>query len=384
MKRHHVIRSFVRGQLPVWGALLALTLLLAPSAARAEPFAFDDVFLGRYVKQTRETRLIEGGIRFEIAPVTAAAKGSISKIRADYPEVNPIFDLLGDVDASSLANADAADIRAELLSLRGLSPQERAAIDTLFPVSGGGSDTQRAVEAVNKLAPFLSDGEQAIAFSLSPFLLANFDPIQLTLEFPLSGFSMAEGTDFTTGNLNLDLLFGHHFGDTVSFGLSYGITMYAPTAGERSDALALGNLLGAPRFDHHYLTLAPYIVLGVDFGIVKLQTHLDVVDMLAVRGTTDDAVTVLLRYGFSAMLTVGEIFGFNVELEGAADIKAGGAFESLFLAGGPRLNLWGFKLAAGVQIPLLTPAGGSIFTAGSSDTDAYAKVNVIVTGGFSF
>ncbi|MBI5040040.1 MAG: hypothetical protein HZB57_02200, partial [Gammaproteobacteria bacterium] len=108
------------------------------------------------------------------------------------------------------------------------------------------------LDAVHLLAPVLTEEEEAVSFSLSPYFLVNLDPLTIGLEVPMAGFVQPGDTVFMLANANLDLRFGHHFGDAIPFGLSYGVQAWFPTGGARADTLALANLLAAPRFLHQH------------------------------------------------------------------------------------------------------------------------------------
>lgn len=361
----------------------ALVLLVAATVGAA-PFENDDLFFGRAVKQSRETRVVEGGVRFEIAPVRAISKEAMGEFRAEHPELDPVFEYLQRVDPAVLADASAEGLRDALLALPGLTSGDRAAIDTAFPEGAASADVQRAVDAVHLLAPVLTEDEEAVSFALAPYVIVNLAPIAIALEVPMAGFVAGGDTDFTLANANLDLRFGHTFGESIPVGLSYGFHSWFPTGGERADSLALANLLAAPRYLHQSLSFEPYVVGGVDFGFLYLQAHLGLVTLVPVREGPREDTSLLLGYGVSLVLQGWGIVALNVELAGAANLASAGDLATLSLGIGPRLNVFGFKLAAAVQIPFAVGEKRTYSTFGGAGVASPADINVVVSTGFAY
>lgn len=369
-------------------ALLAAALILAAllddaPAAATEPFANNTLFAGREVKQSTGTRTWEAGLRFEIAPIRQVAQAGIRDYVDRHDEIQPVYEYAQAIDPHVLASGSAAEIVNAMLKIEWLDDSDRSTIRRVFQ-DAEQAQVDQVVTTLHQLAGLLADEETAVAFSLSPYFLYNFKYVDITVEFPLAGFVTEADSDLTIGNLNADLRFGHHFGDDVAVGFSYGIAVFLPTAGERAETLALQNALEAPRFVHHYLTLAPYVGAGLDlWGIAKIQTHMELLDLLGVRDNPARTVGVAFRWGVSLILAVFDVFAVNVELDGAVDLKDAPDFDALYLTGGLRGNIYGVKLGAAVQTPLNLVTGSGLSTREEAIANA-AEVNVVVTLGFAW
>jgi len=357
---------------------------LSASSARAEPFDHDDLFFGRAVKQSTAWRRFDFQLRLDLAPGQAVSRVVIQGFRRDHPEIDPLFDYLFDrsVDIDQMGTMGADGIRSELLGIDGLSPTDRASIEGVFD-NASPQELQAIERGVHDLGPLLNNKEEAISFAITPRVVANFDVVQVTVELPLAGFVLGGTTDFTVGNLGLDARFGHTFGDNLSFGLTYGLAVYAPTAGARASSLGYQNPLVAPSFFQEYLTIAPYIAIGLDVGIVQLHSYVECIDAIGVRGDPDNSQAVALRYGVAAILDIASVFAVNVELDGAKSILSGEAFEALSLTGGLRADLFGFTLGLGVHVPVALMSGDRWGSSTETLVSA-AAVDVVLTLGFGF
>jgi hypothetical protein len=129
--------------------------------------------------------------------------------------------------------------------------------------------------------------------------------------------------------------------------------------------------------------LAAYVGIGLDlFGVVN-QAHAELLDLLGVRDDPARSVGVAFRWGTSLVLAVFEAFAFNIELDGALDLKDAPDFDALYLTGGLRGNIQGVTLGAAVQTPLRLLTGGGRTTREETLANA-AEVNVVVTVGYTF
>ena len=364
--------------------VLVLAGLLLALPVSAQPFAFDDLFAGRAIKQTKETRVFEGGVRFAVAPVHAAAKDAIGDYKTEHPDEGQVLDLLQSMDVDALRSVSYDELRSELLAASSLTPEEKDLVSATMSSAGDSPEADDFMRVVRAFAVVLSDDEDAVSFALAPYALVNLEWLSIELEFPLAGFARSSDTDFTTGNLNLDLRFGHTFGETVPFGLSYGLALYTPTAGERARSLALQNPIGAVRFDYRFLTIAPYVVAGLDLQWVKLQTYAELLDLLGVRGNPERKLQLALRYGVSAMFTVYDVFAVNAELDGSVDLKDAASFEALYFTAGLRGNILGFKLGAAVQIPIALTSDDTYAQSGGVAFASPAAINVMFHVGFAY
>ena len=156
---------------------------------------------------------------------------------------------------------------------------------------------------------------------------------------------------------------------------------------EGASAAQTADLFSTPKFAYGYLTLAPYLVAGVDFTWVTLQASVEIDSMHAVRG--DPSVTSIqyLRYGAGVVVlprlnpkwTVSAIG----ELNGLAPIHNAGPYNALFGLAGVQLRLYLLKLAIAVQVPLVSHQE-NLGQIGGIDFGSLAKYYVLTRLAFVF
>ena len=298
----------------------------------SKAFALGTMINGRSIKPAAGAHLIRVGINSRIAPVRAVTKSQLDSYTASYPEMGQVVDLAQQVDLEQIESGTAAEIEAEFLAIEGLSDEERQAIESV--------DFASQQQAISTLVEVVNDPEEAITFSIEPFLNANFDVFGVTLFVPLAGFSHGSDATFEMGNLTLDGRFGHYEevpGAVV--GVSYGLSLSAPTGTERSDSVALSNMLDSPRFRHAYLGIEPYLGFGMDAKYIIIQMECGVSQLNRVRTAESPDGISYFRYGGAFSLVPFEVIALTFEVTGGANIDQAEAFNILQLTGSLRARI---------------------------------------------
>jgi hypothetical protein len=312
-------------------------------------FHLGRLFSMRSVKPSASEEIFVVGMVVRMAPVQAVIKSELESLKQDYPELDEGLALLQQVDIDELeAELDALEgsagqIPAEYLAATGLTESQQ---DLL-------GDMNR--EALRAVVEAVQDPEEAITFSMEPFVTFNFDLLSVSVVLPMAGFSHGGETSFDLGNITTDLRFGHHFGSGPTFGLSYGLTINAPTGTERADALALTGVLKSPRFLHAYLGLQPYLLMGLDLRYVLLQLDVGVSDLIRVRDSDGADNVFYMRYGAGLSLVPVDSTSIFAEFVGAVGIENADAYNIHLLTSGLRFHLAGIELAAAIQLPIVAP-----------------------------
>ena len=309
------------------------------------------------------------GIRLSGSPMEAITKQAIADAKAQNPQVEPVFDVLKQVDPAPLEQLNMSQIQTELLAIPGLTTAQKEAISDL-PLN---EQTKQQVLAVLEI---LQDKEESFAFAASPYAQIRFSGGMLTAAVPFAAFYLSESTAYSMGNVNLDLRFSHTTPGPASIGLAYGIHLYAPTGTERANSIALNNVLEGPAYLHEYLTPAVYIVLAADMTILSFIAHGEVVPMFAVRGSPAQDLMIYGRYGFGLGLNLA-IVKAQVEVAATSSLKSAKGFETMVLLASLGFDLAILRTQIGVQLPLIpidSTAAGALPSADFSNAPDYTLV----------
>ena len=312
-------------------------------------FHLGRLFSMRSVKPSASQEMFVVGMVVRMAPVQAVIKSELESLKQDYPELDEGLALLQQMDIDELeAELDALEgasdqIPAEYLEATGLTESQQELL----------GDMNR--EALRAVVETVQDPEQAITFSMEPFVTFNFDLLSVSVVLPMAGFSHGGETSFDLGNVTTDLRFGHHFGSGPTFGLSYGLTVNAPTGTQRADALALTGVLKSPRFLHAYLGLQPYLLMGLDLRYVLIQLDVGISDLIRVRDSDGADNIFYMRYGAGLSLVPVDSTSIFAEFVGAVGIENADAYNIHLLTSGLRFHLAGIELAAAIQLPSVAP-----------------------------
>ncbi len=373
---------------------LCVTLAGAAPARAGDPFGFSDLFFGRSIQKTTKSRRAELGLRFSIAPVKAVMQHEVDGLRQQVaeqcPECNAVIDqaIARHVTPQAVRTANSPEALRSLIEQKAggtLSADEQLALDNaVIYLNDHPTERDQLLGQSGLLAEVVDayTNRDGVAFGIEPYAEVNFKWLQLGIAVPLAGFFKDTVSDFALGNIGLDARIGHHFGEKVSFGVGYGLSVNLPSGTGKADTLGLSNMLYAPRFLHEYMTVSPFVTLGLDLRYVSLLAHAELFNLMGVRGGEDYMGG--LHYGVAAMLTLFDLFALNVEFDGFQNVKNAAAFNSLFLTAGVRFKFWIVKPSAAVQIPLATEDERAFGRVAGLALGSPAKFNVIVGLGFEF
>ena len=377
---------------PVLSLIGACVAALAwPAAAVAGPFNNGDLFVGRTVKIASDDRTFSAGANFQVAPVNAIVHSVVKKAMdaatAQNPQAAALLKYAGTPEVKKATqNADPQAFKAAILAemkKQGQTPTaaQQTAIDGVAADSSKLKQMATIIDAIN----IANQPEQALTFSLEPYVTLNLKPVMITARVPLAGFRTDKsGANLSLGNLGLDLKTGDAYGVSgAAFGWSLGASLYAPTGTEEADTIALSNILAAPRYLHNYLTVAPYAVIGGDLAIFKLTARAEYVDMRPTRGANDLRRMAYLNYGAGLLADLGFV-GLSLELDGLRAIENAPAMDNVWLAtGGVRTYMGPVQFGLGIQVPLVT-AGSAAGSMGGVNLGSPSKYNVLFNGQIKF
>lgn len=340
-----------------------------PEMPSITPFKLGKLFSVRAVPPPVDVQQIGFGVDFRISPVRAVAKAQIQNLKNDYPDLSEVIELAKEVDLELIESKSGEEIEAMFLSINGLSTEEKKAIQEV--------DFEASKETLLLVLEVAQDPEDAVTFSIEPFVSFSIDPLTTTLVVPLAGFVLGDDSSFEFGNLMVDLRFAHDVSEDLRWRVAYGASFFAPTGTSRSDALALNNPLEAPRWLHRYLGMEFYSAAGVDFEYLLLQADVGLSSLIGVRDGARPQNSVYFRYGFAVTATPGDIISLDLELSGGVGISDARAFDVHYFTGGLRFHLAGIQPAVGVQIPLYLPDRTVFGSYSGLDFASPAAINVL-------
>ena len=169
-------------------------------------FHLGRLFSMRSVKPSASQEMFVVGMVVRMAPVQAVIKSEMENLKNEYPELEEGLELLQHVDIEELdAELDALEgstdqIPSEYLEATGLTGSQQELLGSLDR------------EALKAVVETVQVPEEAITFSMEPFVTFNFDLLSLSVVLPMAGFSHGGETSFDLGNITTDLRFGHQFG----------------------------------------------------------------------------------------------------------------------------------------------------------------------------
>lgn len=349
-----------------------LTWMLAlvwSSNAMASGFAGNELWVGRSVKQSKKERDFTIGIDAKFSPMDIANQGIQDEAKNamvdQCNQLGVVADCNGAVDQAFDAIAAIPDSQWDAIKNLTSNPTllEQELIKAGVPADSAAA-VRNYVENPNAdvtpaealdLAKAVSR-QKGVTILLEPYANLNFDLVEFQLGVPMIINVYDSSTDFTLGNFNTDLKFGHLWDSGVAtVGLSYGVHLYFPTAyQDRANAAAFGDLFQTPKYLHGYMSFAPYIVTGVDLPFIAIQVYAEIASMHKVWGGTTGQSKHIQYFKYGTGLTILPDFVISIiaELDGMVPINNASAFNTLFVVGGLRLNIVWFSFSAAVQAPV--------------------------------
>jgi hypothetical protein len=357
-------------------ALLLVVLAgMAPAGATAKskPFQGSELIVGRSVKQPAGSKIFSTGLNVAFAPMDLAYKmvGDQAKTKAvdavcknsTDPNcrdtaagwVENAMDALAGIPDSDWQRIEAAAsnpgaLDQELQQAGVTDAQARADVQRFVDeIPGSPSDKQAALRLARNVAT-----RRGLNILMEPFLGVNLKWIEITALFPFTIRTVDGSTSANMGNITLDLKSGGVWElGAVSLALSGGLSTYLPSGMRDSDDSARADLFQTPKYLHSYLSLAPYLVLGLDVAQwVQFQTHLEFVTMHGVRDDPDESSRQYLKYGAGLVLLPRIFISIVAELNGLSPIRNSDAMNALFVAGGLQFKFWIMRISIAAQAPV--------------------------------
>jgi len=379
-----------------------LVLLAFPTAAAAKHKPFDgaEMLTGRSLKPAVETRRFRVGLDLGVSPM-AAALGSLKKelegqaiqkaCDAGVPNceatVQQGFDALARVPDSTWDQLEAAASLTEaqaVQQLKAAGVTDPYVLDTVASYIAKSSPDERrqAVQA----ARIAAKADNAVNLLMEPFASLNTRYIEVGLSFPFT-LRVGDGaTEADFGNMTVDLRSGGTWSlQGVALGVTGGLTGYLPTGTRAADHSARADIFQAPKVLHQYLTLAPYLVLGIDVGgWIAVVGHLEYLAGIGVRDGPLHASTHVFKYGLGTVVLPRIFINILAELNGMVSLKNAEAFDVLSVTGGLQFHIAFFRLALAVNAPIWTGKRPDTTTLGGVPVGRLSTLSVLARASFQF
>lgn len=377
--------------------------LLSVTSATAAPFEGTELLVGHGVKANSNSKIFSAGVTVSFAPLNVllsskrgelidygiqeACSGSADPAACEAAaktHSDQAMDALGKVNESqwdtvSNAATDSAALSAALASA-GLDAQQTSEV-VAFVEQVPAANRKSAVDISKTLAK-----QEGSLFLVEPNFELNFDLISARASVPLAMMKFEDSSDWSLGNITLDVELGGTWGGAIaSMGLSGGLMAYLPTGSTSTDALALSDFFQAPKYAHQYLGLVPYLAAGLDGTFASLQLYGQLVNELPVRDTEGLSTMQYLKWGtgvtllqqYSPIAIIGEI-------NGLVPVNNADLYDAVFAVIGVQLNVIYVKAAVAVQLPIVSPTDEQTSSIEGVDVGEMAKYSIVSRLMFSF
>ncbi len=334
-------------------------------------FGGADLLVGRTMKQPTGDRVFTVGLDFGVAPLDVGLSAGRDQLVSDA--VNSACNGVAD-QATCKANADTAlkslgtVSDADWAKIKAAAGGDPATMVPLLEAAGvSPADANQIAKLVSQTSPaqrqqvvdLVHRTQSGANILFDPYIDVNLKWVDLKAEIPFTLAILNGSPKASMANVGLDVKSGYAWEwGPIGVGISGGVSMYFPTGMEGASAAQTADLFSSPKFAYGYLTVAPYLVTGVDFTWVTLQASLELDSMHGVRG--DPAFTSIqyLRYGAGIVilprLTQKWTLSIIGELNGLVPLHNADPYNALFGVAGIQARLWLIKLAVAIQMPILS------------------------------
>jgi hypothetical protein len=389
-------------------ALGALSVIAAwhpmEVGAESKPFKGSGLFYGRSVKPPVASRRFSVGFDMAVAPMDIAYRIAGDKVRdeaiaqvcAESTDpgceaeaalyVDAAMDALAGIPDSqwdaieAAAGGDTTDLDRALAEAGVPAADRQAVLEYVSEVPGTPDERRAAVRVARGVAT-----NRGVNLLMEPWLEYNSKWIAIGVGIPFTLRIQDGDTTAHMANVNLDLRSGGVWGDSVAFGLTGGVAVYLPTGTPSVDPSARADLFRAPKYMHQYLSLAPYLVLGLDLAQWwELQAHLELVTQHAVRGSPAIGSAQYLKYGVGTVLLPRLFINIIAEINGVYPIRNADGMNAVFLGGGLQFRFWIMKLAIAAQGPVHQGGSRDALRVGGVPLDSLSRYSVLGRLAFSF
>lgn len=350
-----------------------------PEEKKRKAFKGGELFSGRFVKQPPGAKTFEIGLTVQAAPfnlLLQTAKGALmdelkSQAKNEFCKnatdqavceqgmddnmdaalwaVQNVPD--GEIDALAAAMGDTAALDAKL-EASGITDKDATQVKSAMDSMESSGLSPDDISGVLKLSKQIA-GSDAMSVLVEPNLDLNFKLLALSFKLPIATYYVDNEANWNVGNFYSDVKFGHIFGpDLAAFGLSYGVSVYAPTGTRKASAMALSDLSYGPKFMHEYLTTSPYLIMGFDLPIITLQAYGEYVNMYPARNV-DLTGMQYMRYGGSVVFLSRMPISVIAEINGLYPLDDNSKmYKAIFGLAGVRLRLLWLRAGIAVQVPV--------------------------------
>lgn len=387
------------------GVLLAVTAWpVTEVRAESKPFEGSGLFYGRAVKPPVGSRRFSAGLDVAVAPMDIAYRIAGDRVRDEAIAqvcagssdpgceaeaalyVDTAMETLAGIpdsqwDAIEAAAGGDTTVLDRALADAGVPASDRQAVlEYVSQVPGTPDERRAAVRVARGVAT-----NRGVNLLMEPWLEYNSKWIAVGLGIPFTLRIQDGDTTAHMANVNLDLRSGGVWGDSVAFGLTGGLAVYLPTGTPSVDPSARADLFRAPKYMHQYLSLAPYLVLGLDLAQWwELQAHLELVTQHAVRGSPAVGSAQYLKYGVGTVLLPRLFINIIAEINGVHPIRNAGGMEAVFVGGGLQFRFWVVKLAVAAQGPVHQGGSRDALRVAGVPLDSLSRYSVLGRLAFSF
>lgn len=368
------------------GTALAVMGAALPAWAN-RPFDDCDLFSGHSLRQSSKDRKIAAGLNLSVAPVPYVAKKALNataeQVSKQYPDAKQIMTVLQHVDTGKARDlAKTGQVEALKAQLKAESPKNGHTL-TADETKAVDAIDSKNISAVADIIDVVGSPGNALVFGLEPWFEYNFGTYDLVAYLPLAGFRSDDGTSFELGNLNLDFRAGSRKGYTAAIGWTGGLSLYLPTGTEKSNQVALSNIIVAPKYLHEYLTIQPYGIFGVELAIVSIMARLEYTHMQAMRGNPIFSSVDYLNWGASTVIHLW-VLDLVAELDGLVNVNNAPAMQDILATAGLRGVLGAFRGGLAVRMPITKQSSALYAESLGTGFSNIARVNVLLQGILSF
>lgn len=343
----------------------------AAVAAASTAFGGADLLVGRTMKQPVTDKMFTVGIDVGAAPLDVGLSAGRDSV-VNQAIAGVCGNALDPDGCRSLATSaikslgNVSEAQWESVSAAaGSSPELQAALENVGVSAANAeqivklADQRVSPESRRTLVDLVHKTQSGANILLDTFFDVNLAWVDVKVSIPFTIAHLDGETHVYMANVGLDAKTGYAWElGRVGVGLTGGVAMYFPSGHEGASAAQTADLFSSPKFAYGYLTVAPYVVAGVDFTWLTLQASAELDSMQGVRGNPDVSSVQFLRYGTGVVIlprlnpkwTVSAIG----ELNGLAPIRNAAPYDALFAVVGAQLRLHFLKLALAVQFPLVS------------------------------
>lgn len=330
--------------------LIPLLLATLPLVAGAEPFAAQDALAGRGLELPGRGPRWQAGVHVHVSAARSilrrVVQQQVDAYVQQHPESAGYQDYAGDARAQQVrqlvAKGDLTAIKQALKDNLGqykpLQPKDVQAIDAID------QDDVRMLDAWFQVQ---DSSASAMVVATEPYLAWTGDQVRLSARLPVATQSQGGSSTLRSGNLGLDLQTG---AATAGLGANLGLSLWLPTASERTATPLRSDLLSSPGLGGRWLGVQPHVAAGWDLGRLECIARADLTLLAPVASPAP-----AMRYatvGAAMVLDLRHV-ALAAEADRLIDLGGGAAVDRVWLLGlAARARLGPVRLGLGARLPV--------------------------------